>query len=74
MEYRDSRIHRRFVRLGSKLYPALSHPGNRTGIAKFLLQNDFGSPSHLAAQLLPYHLRWIFIFEIPTKRPGGAAD
>jgi hypothetical protein len=73
MEYRDSRIRRRFVRLGSKLYPAISHPGNRTGIAKFLLQNDFWSPSHLAAQLLPY-LGQIFFFEIPTKRPGGAAD
>jgi hypothetical protein len=31
-------------------------------MAKSLLQDDFGSPSHLAAQLLPYLRRFSFFY------------
>jgi hypothetical protein len=40
-------------------------------MAKSLLQDDFGSPSHLAAQLLPYLRRFFSTFS--TKRAGGPA-
>jgi hypothetical protein len=44
-------------------------------IAKSLLQDDFGSPSHLAAQLLPYLRRFSsFHLFLPIEPEVPPAD